>query len=159
MQRSPLQLFSTALRNSVWRKSGMTASARFSRYSKQPFFVLAEFEIIIFFFAKLDLPPFRPEFAVGAAFLIGQELFLANGVITGLFVLVDLSFVEKPLQNSLHDFLVAIPGRLRPVVVLHIQFFPEIEKLLRNLFDEFGWSELLLSPPIAGLSVRVDRHR
>ena len=54
-----------------------------------------------------------------------------------MFVLVDLTFLEKPLQNSLNNFLVAIAGRLRPFVVLHIQFFPQLDKLPCCLFDEF----------------------
>ena len=33
----------------------------------------------------------------------------------------------------------AIAGRLRPVVVLHVEFFPEIDPLLRDLFDELSW--------------------
>ena len=101
--------------------------------------MLAELEVVIFFFAKLDLPPLRAEFAVGTAFLVSQELFLTNGVIAGLFVLVDLAFIEEPLQNSLNDFLVPVTGGLCPVVVLHVEFFPEIDKLLRDSFDEFSW--------------------
>ena len=56
--------------------------------------MLIEPEVIIFFFAKLDLPPFGTEFAIGSALLIGQELFLANGVVTGLLVLINLALVE-----------------------------------------------------------------
>ena len=49
----------------------MTASVAIVEILKQPLFVLAELEVVIFFFAKLDLPPLRAEFAVGAAFLVG----------------------------------------------------------------------------------------
>src|SRR5207249_648398 len=98
--------------------------------SKQPFFVLTELKVVIFLFAKLDLPPLRAEFAVGTTFLVSKKLLLTNRVIPGLFVLVDLAFIEEPLQNSSNDFLVAITDRLRPVVVLHVELFPEIDKLL-----------------------------
>src|SRR5436309_2377549 len=59
----------------------------------------------------------------------------------GLFVLVDLALIEKPLQNSSNNFLVTIADRLRPFVVLHVEFFSEIDKLLRNSFDEFSWRD------------------
>src|SRR5439155_25815215 len=42
--------------------------------------------------------------------------------------------------NSLNDFLVAIAGCLRPVVVLHIQCLREINELLRNTLYELSWS-------------------
>ena len=45
---------------------------------KQPIFVLAQLEVVIFFLAKLDLTPLRAELAIGAAFLVSQELFLTN---------------------------------------------------------------------------------
>src|ERR1051326_4206208 len=70
--------------------------------TEQPIFVLAEFEIIIFFLAKLDLPPLKPELAVGAAFFIGEELFLTNRVIARLLIFVDLSFVEQALRSEEH---------------------------------------------------------
>ena len=56
--------------------------------------MLAELEVIIFLFAKLDVAPLRAEFAVRAALLVGKKLLLTNGVVTGLFVFVDLAFVE-----------------------------------------------------------------
>ena len=40
--------------------------------------MLAKLEVVIFFFAKLDLPPLRTELTVGTAFLVGKELFLTN---------------------------------------------------------------------------------
>ena len=32
-----------------------------------------------------------------------------------------------------------IAGRFGPVVVLHVEFFPEIDELLSYTFDEFSW--------------------
>src|SRR5205809_4996455 len=55
-----------------------------------------------------------------------------------LFVFVDLALIEESLQNSSNDFLVAIADRLRPIVVLHVECFRKIEKLLRNALDEFS---------------------
>ena len=46
--------------------------------TKQPVFVLTQFEIIIFFFPKLDLSPLRPKLAVRSAFLVSEKLFLTN---------------------------------------------------------------------------------
>jgi hypothetical protein len=40
--------------------------------------VLAELEVIIFFFAKFDLSPLGTELAVRAAFFVGKELLLTN---------------------------------------------------------------------------------
>src|SRR6516165_1504994 len=57
---------------------------------------------------------------------------------TGLFVLVDQPFLEQPLQNSLNNFLVAVADCLRPFVILDIEFLPEIDELLCDVFDEFG---------------------
>ena len=48
----------------------MTASVSIVEILKQPFFVLTELEVIIFFFAKLDLAPLRAELAVGTAFFV-----------------------------------------------------------------------------------------
>ena len=56
-----------------------------------------------------------------------------------LLVFVDLAFVEQALQHSLHDSFVQRIGRLRPLVVFHVEFFPKIDKFLRGFFDEFGW--------------------
>src|SRR5205814_8166085 len=67
--------------------------------SEQPVLMLAQFEIIIFFLAKLDLAPLRAKLAVRPAFLVSQKLFLANRVVTRLFVFINLSGIEKPLQH------------------------------------------------------------
>src|SRR3954469_8298233 len=100
--------------------------------SKQPVFVLLELEVVIFFLAKFELPPFGTEFAVGPALLIGQELFLTNTVVAGLFILVDLAFVVETLQHSLHTFLVQRFRRSRPAIVAHIKLFPERDKFVRE---------------------------
>ena len=65
-------------------------------------------------------------------------MFLTNRVVAGLFVLVDLAFIEKPLQNALNDFLVPVARCLGPVVVSDIKLFPKIDELLRDAFNEFG---------------------
>ena len=77
--------------------------------------MLLELKVIILLLAKFDLAPLGPEFAVRAAFLVGQELFLTNAVVAGLLVFVDLAFVVKTLQHSLHTFLVQRIGRLGPI--------------------------------------------
>src|SRR5438874_6604959 len=56
----------------------------------------------------------------------------------GLFIFVDLTCFKQPLQNSLNNFLVPITDCLSPLIVLDIKFFPEINKLLRDFFDEFS---------------------
>ena len=77
-----------------------------AQITEEPLFVLRQFEVVILLFAVLDLAPLRAELAIGAAFFIGQELFLADAVIALLFVFVDLLLVVKPLEHSLHTFLV-----------------------------------------------------
>src|SRR5207247_4436032 len=101
--------------------------------------MFVQLEIIIFFFAEFDLTPLRSKVAVRSAFFVSQKLFLANRVVPGLFVLVDLAFVEKALQHSLHDAFVTISGGLGPRVVFHIKLLPKIGKFLRDTFDEIGW--------------------
>ena len=101
--------------------------------------MLVELEVIILFFAKFDLSPFGPELSIRPAFLVGQELFLANRVIAGLFVLVDLAFIEEPLQNSLNDFLVSVTCCLGPLVVFHIQVSSkDRQTVCVMLFHEFS---------------------
>ena len=56
--------------------------------------MLAELEVVIFLFAKLDLSPLRAELTVGGALLVGKKLLLTNRVIPGLFVLIDFTFFE-----------------------------------------------------------------
>src|SRR5207244_4734570 len=46
--------------------------------AEQPVFVPAQFEIVIFFLAELDLSPLGPELAIRAAFFVGEKLFLAD---------------------------------------------------------------------------------
>ena len=125
--------------------------------TKQPVFVLAQFEIIVFFLAKLDLSPLRSKFAVLAAFLVSEKLFLANRVIPGLLIFVDFTGIEQPLQHSLHDFFVARIDRLCPAIVFHIQLFPKIDKLLGHAFDEFRWwNARLRSRLLHFLTVLID---
>src|SRR5215472_3785723 len=100
--------------------------------------MLTQSEIIVFLLTKFDLPPLRSELTVRAAFFVREELFLPNRVIAGLFVLVDLAFIKKALQNSLNNFFVSIARCLRPAVVLHVEFLPEINKLVRNVFDKLS---------------------
>ena len=102
--------------------------------------MLFQFEIIIFFFAFLDLAPFRTELAGSVAIFVGQKLFLANAVKAGLLVLVDFSLVVQTLQHSLYTFLVKRIGRGRPGVVAHIEFVPEGDELLGHPGHEFLWS-------------------
>src|SRR5947208_15586919 len=92
--------------------------------------MLAQPEVIIFFLAKFYFPPLRREFPVRTALFISQKLFLANRVITSLFILIDLFFVPKPFQHSLHTFLVQRIGRRRPGVITYIQFVPQRNELL-----------------------------
>src|SRR5437667_4034793 len=106
--------------------------------TEQPLFVFAELEIIIFFLAKFDFAPFRAELAIGSALFISEKLFLPNAVVAGLFVFVDSLFVPESLQNFLHTFLVKWIGGRRPSVVLHVELFPKINKLLRDALDEFA---------------------
>ena len=94
--------------------------------------MLAQLKVIIFFFAKLDLSPLRAELAVRTAFFVGQELFLTNRVVAGLFILVDLTLIEEPLQNALNDFLVAVTRCLSPFIVSDIKLLPKIDEFLRD---------------------------
>ena len=74
-----------------------------------------------------------------------------------MFILVDLARIEQALQNSLNDFLVALARRLGPLVVFHIQFFPKIDKLLRDLFHKFSWRNTRLrSGLLHFLAVLID---
>ena len=98
--------------------------------------MLGEPEVVVFFDAMLDLAPFGTELAIGAALFVGQELFLADAVVALLFVLVDLLFVVKALQHSLHTFLVQRIGRGRPTVVADFEFFPKRDEFRRDLIDE-----------------------
>src|SRR5262249_15994986 len=124
---------------------------------KQPLFVLIELEVIIFFLAKFDLSPFGTELAIWAAFLVSQELFLADRVVTSLFVLIDLALVEEPLQDSLNNFLLPIARRLGPFIVFHFKFLRQIEPLLRDSFDEFSWRNTCLRCRLLDLlSVLID---
>ena len=135
MQRSPLS-FSTALISSVWRKSGRDAIGMGAQVIEEPVFVLGEPEVVVLLVAMLDLSPLGAELAVGAALLVGQELFLTNAVVALLFVLVDLLFVVKALQNSLHAMLVQRIGRGRPDVVADFEFLPERDEFRRDFIDE-----------------------
>ena len=67
----------------------------------------------------LDLAPLRPKLTIWTALFVGQELFLANAVITFLFVLLYLALVLKALQHSLHAMFVQRFGCRRPTVILH----------------------------------------
>src|SRR5207245_677737 len=89
----------------IWNNSVLSRACGVD-VRQQPLLVSAQFEVIIFFFAKLELAPLRSEFAIWTAFFVGKKLFLSNAVVAGLFVLVDLAFIEQALQHSLHDFLV-----------------------------------------------------
>ena len=84
----------------------------------------------------LDLAPLRTELAIGSAFFVGQELFLADAVVALLFVFVDLLFVVETLQHSLHTFLVQRIGRRGPTVVADVEFLPERDELRRDLINE-----------------------
>src|SRR5437667_3807753 len=99
--------------------------------------VLSMFTIVLFILPNLVHATLGAKLAVLPAFLIRQKLFLANRVVTRLFVFINLSGIEKPLQHSLNDSLVARIDRLRPCVVFHIELFPKIDKLLGDAFDEF----------------------
>jgi hypothetical protein len=59
--------------------------------------------------------------------------------VAGLFVFVDLAFFEQALQDSSYDALVTIVRCLRPFIIFNVEFFPEIDKLLCNAFDEVRW--------------------
>src|SRR5205823_14312647 len=41
--------------------------------------------------------------------------------------------------NSLHDLFVAVARCFRPLVVRHVQLFPEIDKLLCDVFNKLSW--------------------
>ena len=81
--------------------------------------------------------PTRAELAIGAAFLVGEELLLAHAVVAGLLVLVDFPFVPKPLQDALHAVLwrgsvvAAQPSYLTP------SFSQKRDELRGGLVDEF----------------------
>ena len=103
---------------------------------EKPVFVFGEPKVVVLFFAMLDLAPLRAELAIRSAFFVGQELFLANAVVALLFVFVDLLFVVKALQHSLHAFLVQRIGRRGPTVVADFEFLPKRDELRRDLIDE-----------------------
>jgi hypothetical protein len=57
----------------------------------------------------------------------------------------------------LNDFLVPVTRGLRPLVVFHVECFPEIDPLLRDLFDELSWSNSCLRRRLLHfLSVLID---
>ena len=99
-------------------------------------FVLREFEIIVFFFALLDLPPFRTEFARFVPIFVGQKLFLANAVETNLLIFINFPLVEKTLQHSLHTCLVQRIDRRRPGIITHIKFVPKRDELFGDSRDK-----------------------
>ena len=70
MQRLPL-IFSTAFRNSVWRKSGNHRVCPIIEIMKQPISVLAELEIIILFLSRNSISPHsEPNWPSGATFFV-----------------------------------------------------------------------------------------
>src|SRR5437763_16814023 len=93
--------------------------------------MLRELEVVILLLAILHRPPLRAEFARFVALLVGEELLLPHRVMAGLLVLVDLAFVEKPLQNAADTALVEVIRRRRPAIVLHVELPPQRHELRR----------------------------
>ena len=98
--------------------------------------MLGEAEVVVLFFAVLDLAPLGPELAIGAALFIGEKLFLADAVVAVLFVFVDLLFVVEALENALHASLVDGIGGGGPAIVADVEFFPEGDEFRGDLVDE-----------------------
>ena len=70
MQRSP-PIFSDRVAQFGLTKIWNDCVCSIVEILKQPLLMMAQLEIIIFFFAKLDVAPLRTELAVGAAFFVG----------------------------------------------------------------------------------------
>ena len=91
----------------------------------QPFDVIRKFEVPVFLLDFDDLAPFLAEIAVRAAFFVGEELFLADGVVARVTFFVELTAVVQFLQHGLDDpFMTGIGGG-GPAVVADIELVPE----------------------------------
>lgn len=91
----------------------------------QPFDVIRKLEVPVFLLDFDDLSPFLAEVAVRAAFFIGEELLLANGVMARVTFLVELTAVVQFLQHGLDDPFVARIGSGGPSVIADIELVPE----------------------------------
>ncbi len=91
----------------------------------QPFDVIRKFEVPVFLLDFDDLAPFLAEIAVRAAFFIGEELLLANGVMARVTFLVELTAVVQFLQHGLDDPFVAGISSGGPSVIADIELVPE----------------------------------
>ena len=77
-----------------------------------------------------------------------------------MFVLVDLARIEQALQDSLNDFLVPVARCLGPFVIFHVELLPKIDKLLRDLLDEFSWRNTSLGSGLLHLlAVLIDASK
>jgi hypothetical protein len=92
-----------------------------------------ELEVPVLFLEIDDLAPFRAEFAVRAALLVGQELLLADGVITAVSRLVELPLVMQALEDALDAPAVARIGGGGPAVVRNAELGPEGGEFLGDL--------------------------
>ena len=101
-------------------------------------------EVVVLFLTKLDLTPLGTELSVRPTLLVGQELFLTHAVVAAAFALVDpaaftigwVLFVPQPLQDGTNAILVARVGGLHPSTVIHLQLFPQGDKLPGDSIDE-----------------------
>src|SRR5450432_1195874 len=104
-----------------------------------------------------DLSPLRTELAIRPALFVGEELLLADAVVTFLLVFVDSFFVEEALENSLHTFLVRRIGRGGPTIVTDFKFLPKGDESRRDLIDELlGRDARLLRRLLHLLAVLID---
>ena len=95
---------------------------------QEPFPVLGEFEVPVFLLQFDDLSPFGAEFARFIAFLIGQELFLADAVEAFVSLFDELAFVVETLEDLLHNALMRWCGRGSPSVEVDLKFLPKLEE-------------------------------
>ena len=103
---------------------------------EQPLAVRSEFEVVVLLLDQDDLPPFGAELAIGPAFFFGEELLLADAVVTALCGFVELAFVPQALEHALHAAFMEILDSCGPGVVAEIEFFPEREKERGDLGNE-----------------------
>jgi len=104
----------------------------------KPVGVVGEFEVPVFFFDLDDFSPLGTEFAVFVAFFVGEKLFLADGVVSGVGFFVELSFVVEFLEDFLDAGFVAFVGGGGPAIVVEAEGVPEVEEFFGDFFGVGG---------------------
>ena len=119
--------------------------------------MLGQLEVVVLFLDENNLAPFRAELPLGIAFLVGQELLLANAVKAAVLGFIELPLVKEPLNDLLHAILVERIGGSRPRVIPDFQLLPKSDKLPGQPLHELQRSDpLFLRGLLDLLPVLVD---